>query len=271
VVAVDDGSGTVVTANSVNKVAVAAAVLDKIDRGVLSLTQTVDVTADIIIPDGDGIFRLDNAYPSTITLGHVMAALLTVSDDTAVRLCGLVCPAAEINQILISKGFPKTQVIPVANPHRFFLGVTTPFETHNLLLALVRGTLLSAASTTYLLNILRSPIAYTDGIRRVMSSDDRARVAAKAGWFAAGREEAGIMFDTAGDPLLIYGLFTDDAPDPNNFAATNPVVQARAVMGPVFLDAVNMSTGANTASVHGKGIGASPVFPAPPYHPHNGG
>jgi beta-lactamase class A len=68
-------------------------VLDKVDRGLLTLDQRVDVTAAIVIPDGDGIFRLDRAYPSSITLGHALAALLTISDDTAVRLCGLVCPA----------------------------------------------------------------------------------------------------------------------------------------------------------------------------------
>ena len=50
----------------------------------------------------------------------------------------------EINQILVAKGFPNTQVEPVANPNRFFLGTTTARETHDLLQALVGGTLLSA-------------------------------------------------------------------------------------------------------------------------------
>lgn len=268
--AVDAGSGTVVTANSVNKIAVATAVLDKIDRGLLSLSQTVDVTADIIIADGDGVFRLDGAYPSSITLGHAMAALLTVSDDTAVRLCGLVCPAAELNQILVSKGFPNTQVVPVANPNRFYLGSTTPMEMHNLLRALVNGTLLSASSTSYLLNVLRSPIAFTDGIRRVMSSGDRARVATKAGWFAAGREEAGIMFDTVGNPLLTYALFADNVPGASDFGATNPAVQARSVMGPVFLRAVDMIASGTAGGTRHAASGTR-AFPALPYHPSNGG
>ncbi|GAB3957920.1 hypothetical protein GCM10027614_74320 [Micromonospora vulcania] len=95
------------------------------------------------MPGGDGIFSLDGAYPSSVTIGHVLANLLTVSDDTAVRLCGLVAPAAEINAILVAKGFPNTQVEPVANPNRFFLGTSTPRETHDLLRALVAGTLLS--------------------------------------------------------------------------------------------------------------------------------
>ncbi|MEE6311615.1 serine hydrolase [Plantactinospora veratri] len=237
--AVRENPDTVVEAYSVNKIAVATAVLDKVDRGLLTLDQRVEVTSAIVVPGGDGIFSLDGAYPSSVTLGHVLAALLTVSDDTAVRLCGLVCPAAELNQILVAKGFPKTQVEPVANPNRFFLGTSTARETHDLLQALVRGTLLSATSTTFLLNQLRAPIAFTDGIRRNMSSADRARIATKAGWFGNARHEAGLIFDPAGTPVLTYVLFADGQADPDNFGSTHPAVQARAAMGPAFLAAVD--------------------------------
>jgi beta-lactamase class A len=260
--AVDDGSDVVVEAFSVNKVAVATAVLDKVDRGLLTLDQRVEVTAAIIVPGGDGIFGLDGAYPSSVTLGHVLAALLTISDDTAVRLCGLVAPALEINQILVAKGFPHTQVEPVANPNRFFLGQTTPRETHDLLQALVRGTLLSPASTQFLLDLLRSPIAFTDGIRRTMSSDERLRVATKAGWFddPDGRNEAGIMFDTAGLPVLTYSLFAHGQADPTNFGATHPAVQARAVMGRLFLDGVGALSGLTIPTPRRR----------PQYQPRNG-
>ncbi|MEE6259066.1 serine hydrolase [Plantactinospora sonchi] len=247
-VAAEENADTVVEAYSVNKIAVATAVLDKVDRGLLTLDQRVDVTAAIVVPGGDGIFSLDNAYPSSVTLGHVLAALLTVSDDTAVRLCGLVAPAAEINQILVAKGFPNTQVEPVANPNRFFLGTSTARETHNLLQALVGGTLLSPASTTFLLNLLRAPIAFNDGIRRTMSSDDRARIATKAGWFADARHEAGIIFSPAGAPVLTYVLFADGQADPDNFGATHPAVQARAALGPKFLAAVNGLTNPSAPS-----------------------
>jgi beta-lactamase class A len=237
--AVAEDPDALVEAYSVNKVPVAVAVLDKVDRGLLTLDQRVDVTADIVIPAIDGIFALDGAYPSSVTLGHVIAALLTVSDNTAVRLCGLVCPALELNAILVAKGFPNTQVVPVANPNRFFLGQTTPRETHDLLRQLVAGTLLSAGSTAYLLNVLRSLTSFTDGIRRVMSSDERLRIATKAGWFADGRNEAGIIFDSAGAPTLIYGLFANGQSDPDNFGATHPAVNARARMGRKFLDTVD--------------------------------
>ncbi|HEY4020339.1 MAG TPA: serine hydrolase [Pseudonocardiaceae bacterium] len=265
-VVIDAASDTVVQAESVNKIAVATAVLDKIDRGLLTLSQTVQVTSDIVIADGDGIFRLDGAYPSTITLGHVLAALLTVSDDTAVRLCGLVAPAAEINQIMVAKGFPQTQVTPVANPNRFYLGQTTPKEMHDILAALVGGTLLSATSTTYLLGLIRSPIAFTDGIRRTMSSDERARIATKAGWLDNVRNEAGIVFDASGSPELIYSLFANGMPTgAADFGATNPAVQARSVMGRCWLDALDGTSSAARTQ------GGARRYPAAQYRPVDGG
>ena len=259
--AVEDNPDEIVQAYSVNKIAVSTAVLDKIDRGLLTLDQRVELTAAIVIADGDGTYWIDSAYPSSLTLGHVMATLLTISDDTCVRLCGLVCPALELNQILVAKGFPRTQVIPVANPNRFYLGLTTPRETHDMLQALVRGTLLSATGTEFLLTALRAPVAFTDGIRRTMSSDERARIATKAGWDADGRNEAGIMFDTTGRPVLTYSMFAHGQADPDNFGATHPAVQARAVMGRRFLDAIDRLYGPVTVK----------PMPSRRYRPSNGG
>jgi beta-lactamase class A len=236
-VAVDAASGVVVDAGSVNKIAVATAVLDKVDRGLLTLSQTVRVTPDVVIADGDGIFRLDGGYPSTITLGHVLAALLTVSDDTAVRLCGLVVPAAEINQIMVAKGFPNTRVTPVAEPNRCHLGQTTAREMHDILAALACGMLLSASSTGYLLGLLRAPIAGTDGIRHAMSSAERARIATRAGWPDNVRNEVGIVFDARGNAQLIYSLFAGGMPTgADDVGATNPAVRARGVLGRSWLD-----------------------------------
>ncbi len=242
---VETGADTVVEAYSVNKLAVATAVLDKIDRGLLTLDQRVDVTADIVIQDTDGIFALDRAYPSSITLGHAMANLLTVSDNTAVRLCGLVCPAAELNEILRGKGFVHTQVVPVQNPNRFFLGQTTPRETHTLLTRLAAGDLLSPTSTDYLLNTIRSMAAFSDGIRLDLTTPERLRVATKAGWFNAGRNEAGIVFTEDGRPGAIYSLFADgpftgDATvNDADFGAPHPALRARQALGRALVDAVD--------------------------------
>ncbi|GAB3957917.1 hypothetical protein GCM10027614_74310 [Micromonospora vulcania] len=76
-------------------------------------------------------------------------------------------------------------------------------------------------------------MAFTDGIRRTMSSDERARIATKAGWFADARHEAGVIFDRSGAAVLTYALFADGQANPDDFGATHPAVQARAAMGPV--------------------------------------
>jgi len=94
-----------------------------------------------------------------------------------------------------------------------------------------------------------------------MSSDERARIATKAGWFADGRNEAGIIFDTTGRPVLTYSMFSAGAPDPDNFGATHPAVQARALMGRAFLDIVDRLTGPATAR----------RLVTRPYRPVNGG
>jgi len=252
--AVEAEADRVVEAQSVNKIAVAVAVLDKVDRGLLTLDQRIEVTADIVIQDTDGIFGLDGAYPSSVTIGHALAALLTVSDNTAVRLSGLVCPPAELNQILRDKGFVHTQVEPAPNPNRFWLGTTTPREMFTLLQKLVKGELLSPASTAHLLTVLRSLTSFTDGIRLELSSNERLQVATKAGWFDHDRNEAGIVFDAAGKPVITYALFAtgafrgDLAANEVNFSATHPALRARAAIGRTLYDSVQKITCANQRS-----------------------
>ncbi|MCS7481791.1 serine hydrolase [Umezawaea endophytica] len=246
--AVEEHPDTVVEAYSVNKIAVAVTVLDKVDRGLLTLDQRIELTADIVIHDTDGIFGLDGAYPSSITVGHVLSALLTVSDNTAVRLCGLLVPAREINDILRGKGFVHTQVVPVANPNRYYLGTTTPRETFTLLRKLVNEELLSPASTTHLLTVLRSLTSFTDGVRLELSSNERLQVATKAGWFADGRNEAGVVFDADGKPVITFALFAsgrfrgDETANNDNYSATHPALRARAAIGRTLFDSVRQIT-----------------------------
>ncbi|QQQ74630.1 serine hydrolase [Saccharothrix sp. 6-C] len=264
--AVEAEADRVVEAYSVNKVAVALAVLDKVDRGLITLDQRVEVTSDIVIRDTDGIFHLDGGYPSSVTVGHALANLLTVSDNTAVRLCGLVVPALELNEILRAKGFVHTQVVPVANPNRFYLGTTTARETFTMLRRLAAGELLSAASTQHLFTVLRSLTSFTDGIRLNLTSAERLNVATKAGWEADGRNEAGIVFDVNGKPIITYALFAsgqysgNQAVNEENYGATHPALRARAALGRTLYDSVLRIT-ANTPR----------TYRTPQYRPVNGG
>jgi beta-lactamase class A len=256
---VADDADFVLHGYSVQKLYVAMCVLDKIDRG--GLVNGVPVTLDTkvtltgeIIASGTGIYRLHGGgYGDSITVANFLTAMLLVSDNTSVRLSGLHVPAAEINQILEAKGFVHTRVEPVANPNRFFLGVTTPRETHDMLYRLVNGTLLSAPSTEFFLRVLRWINGYHDGVRREMSSDERSRVATKYGadfnTLGGSRHEAGVMFGADGSPALTYAMFADAHPEQNNYGATHPVVQAHSVIGRVLFDSI-ATTSAPSARTH---------------------
>ena len=80
-------------------------------------------------------------------------------------------------------------------------GISPP-DSHSL-----AGELLSPTSTDYLLNVIRSTSAFTDGIRLKLTTPQRLRVATTAGWFNDGRNEGGIVFAQDGTPDAIYSLF----------------------------------------------------------------
>ena len=264
---VQDDADAVTHGYSVQKLAVAAAVMDKIDRGQLSLGTKLDLPADLIL-GGSGIYHLHRVWGDQITVGNFLTAMLLVSDNTAVRMCGRVVPALEINEILAAKGFVHTRVEPVANPNRFFLGTTTPREMHDLLWRLATKTLLSPESCDFLLSVTRWINGYHDGVRRVMSSKERERVATKYGAdfneLGESRHEAGIMFSTDGRPLLTYAMFADGLGDPENYGATHPAVQAHARIGRTMLD--NLPDGPATTA-----RSAAPRTLPKPFHPVKGG
>ena len=262
----EDDADHVTQGYSVQKLAVATAVMDKIDRGELTLGQKLDLPADIIL-GGSGIYFLHTVWGDDITIANFLTAMLLVSDNTAVRMCGRVVPAAEINQILAAKGFVNTRVEPVANPNRFCLGTTTPREMHDLLWRLATGTLLSPASCRFLLSITRWINGYMDGVRRNMSSEERSRIATKYGadynTLGASRHEAGIMFGPDGAPKLTYAMFAEGLGDLDNYGATHPAVQAHAVIGRTMLD--NLPTGAAAA------LRSAPTQKLAPFVPNHGG
>lgn len=265
---IDDDADAIVDAYSAQKVAVAVAVMDKVDRGLLQLGQKLDLPADIIL-GGSGIYHLQTVWGDDVTIANFLSALLLVSDNTAVRMCGRVAPALEINEILAAKGFVNTRVIPVANPNRFFLGKTTPREVHDLLWRLANKTLLSTRSCDFLLGIMRWVNGYHDGVRRNMSSGERSRVATKYGadfnTLGAGRHEIGVMFDSSGAPERTYAFFADSLGDLDNYGATHPAVEAHAVLGRQLFDAI----AAPVAGVAARST--RPTVDLTPFHQVNGG
>jgi beta-lactamase class A len=249
---VEDDADHVTYGYSVQKLAVATAVLDKVDRGELTMGTKLDLQGDIIL-DGSGIYFLQGTYGDDLTVAGFLTAMLLVSDNTAVRLCGRVVPALEINQILAAKGFVKTRVEPVANPNRFYLGVTTPREMHDLLWRLANKTLLSTASCDFMLRVTRGLSGYHDGVRRVMSSLERERVATKYGAdyndLGESRHEVGIMFDPDGVPLLTYAMFAEGLGNGDNYGATHPAVESHAKIGRAMIDNLPPTPGATAKKV----------------------
>jgi beta-lactamase class A len=236
---IDDEADHLISAYSVNKIAVALAVLDKVDRGELKLDQKLTLTPEIIA-GGSGLYFLQQGnYGDELTLANLLSTMLLVSDNTAVRMLGKVVPGPEINQILQSKGFTYTRVEPLPdNPNRFFLGDTTPREMNRLLEGIANKTLLSDQSATFLLTIMQWINGYNDGIRRNMSSQERIRIASKYGAFEDSRHEVGIVFDANGAPAIIYAFMNDGVGDQDNYGATNPAVEADAVLGRTMMDAL---------------------------------
>jgi beta-lactamase class A len=244
---VEDNVDHVTNGYSVQKLAVATAVLDKVDRGELALDHKLELLGGKFLLEGSGIYHLQAAVGDQLTVAGFLTAMLLVSDNTAVRLCGLVAPALEINEILAAKGFTHTRVEPVAtNPNRFFLGFTTPRETHDLLWRLANRTLLAPASCDFMLKVMTGESGYHDGVRRVMSSAERGRVATKYGAsdndLGESRHEVGIMFSASGAPALTYAMFADGLGDPGNYGSTHPAVQAHAVLGRTMFDALPAPT-----------------------------
>ncbi|MGH8794987.1 MAG: serine hydrolase [Stackebrandtia sp.] len=243
--AVERDSDDLVEAWSVNKMPVAIALLDKVDRGELSLDDQVEVPESLVSYDGDGVFGWDGAYPSKVTLGHVLCVMLTVSDNTAVRLCGQVVDGDEINSYWSDQGFVDTRVQPNGDdPKRFFLGTTTPKEQHDIWRKTAVGELVSDESRDYLFSALRAPVAFSDGIRLHLSTKERMRIATKAGWFDTDsglfgddsdeRCEAGIIYDSDDRPALIYSIYAGEHGVFEDFGAAHPANRARANMGWAF-------------------------------------
>lgn len=258
---VEDEVDQVVSIYSINKIAVASAVWDKIERGELSLDQKLDLPADLI-ESSEGLYYLQTVYGDQLTLANIMATMLLISDNTAVRMCGRVCSGPEVNAFLERKGFVHTRVIPKAdNPNRFYLGNSTPRETHTLLTMLINNELVSKASTQFILRVMTGISGINDGIRHQMASYERARVATKFGAFSDGRHEAGVIFDEAGAPRLTYVLCAKGQADEDNFGQTHPAVAARSVLGRVMYDAADSGPAATERAL---------ITPRP-YRGSNGG
>ncbi len=71
---IDTGADHLVYAYSVNKIAVALTVMDKVDRGQLKLDQKLELTPDIIA-SGSGLYWLQGAYGDQLTIANLLTTM----------------------------------------------------------------------------------------------------------------------------------------------------------------------------------------------------
>ncbi|MFE3192443.1 serine hydrolase [Nocardia sp. NPDC059240] len=233
---VEEDADFVIEGASVQKLAVMTALMSEVDAGRVKLSDTTTLDAEMVA-DGSGLYLNQAAFGDQLTVANLLTTMLQVSDNTAVRLMSRFVSGDQINDTLDRLGFKQTRVTPVPGDSKFYLGYTTPRENNDLLYRLGSGTLLSKESTQAVLRIMTwSSVGYTDGVRRNMSSDERARFATKHGASDDKRHDTGIMFDTAGSPLVVFSFFADQSPDADNYGATNPIVEAHATLGRALLD-----------------------------------
>lgn len=233
---VEEDADFVIEGASVQKLAVMTAVMTEVDAGRIKLSDTTTLDADMVA-EGSGLYLNQAVFGDQLTVANLLTTMLQVSDNTAVRLLSRFVSGDQINEILDRLGFKATRVLPIAGESRFYLGNTTARENNDLLFRLASGTLLSKESTQAVLRIMTwTAVGYADGIRRNMSSDERARFATKHGASEDKRHDTGIMFDVAGAPLVVFSFFADQAPDADNYGATNPVVEAHATLGRALFD-----------------------------------
>ncbi|MEC3916365.1 serine hydrolase [Nocardia sp. CDC160] len=233
---VEEDADFVIEGASVQKLAVMTAVMSEVDAGRLRMSDTTTLDAEMVA-EGSGLYLNQAAFGDQLTVANLLTTMLQVSDNTAVRLMSRFVSGEQINDTLDRLGFKQTRVVPIAGDSRFYLGYTTPRENNDLLYRLASGSLLSKQSTQDVLRIMTwSAVGYTDGVRRNMSSDERARFATKHGASEDKRHDTGIMFDEAGAPLVVFSFFADQSPDADNYGATNPIVEAHATLGRALLD-----------------------------------
>ncbi|WP_052305187.1 serine hydrolase [Stackebrandtia nassauensis] len=236
ITAVDKASDTKVEAMSTNKLPVAVNVLTKVDSGKISLANKMRVEDPYIVWDGDGTIPYDGSYPSEISLGHTLALLLSISEDTSSRLCSQVTTAKDINEYLTSLGYKETQVEPVPDTDRWYLGTTSAKEMHDFWQRLIGVELVKQESTEYLLKILRSAEAFPDGIRHKLTTPERMQVATKAGWSEQWRNEVGLIHNKAGVPVIAFSMFASSEDNQDDYSPNHPLVNARSRMGRKFFD-----------------------------------
>lgn len=232
---------------SVFKAPVAAAVFARIDRGELSMAQTVTLTrADIAggaaVPSIGAHFRGEQM---TFTVGQLLAAAVSDSDNTAVDALLRLVPPQEVTAFLRAHGIAgmrvdtgeagvdrvfeqlapgqqppanetdKEQELRLQRGYRAYLADphnhSTPDAAADLLQQLLRGTLLSPSSTHALLALMQAqtrPARMRQGLPRDVRFADKCGTSYTLDGLTAAYNDIGILTWPDGRSVIVAAFLT---------------------------------------------------------------
>lgn len=192
---IDLNDGKATNAASVNKLEILAALYHEVERGRLSLSQTLTTTDDDIQDYGTGVIRYQ-PVGSTYTLAELAKLLIEQSDNTASYMLAQTVGLDTIEQLVEGWGLHATHVGQ---------DVSTARDAAHFLTLLYQGKLANKADTAQMIDYL-SHTAFNDRIPAGVPPS--ITVAHKIGNQVNVYDDAGIVYLT-GRPYIL-SIFSED-------------------------------------------------------------
>lgn len=202
---------------SVIKVPVLVELFAQVERGPLKLSDPLTLLAADQRP-GSGVLQFLST-PHTLTVGDAAMLMIILSDNSATNLIIDKIGIRNVNARMDSLGLAQTRLhakvflgtsttVDTAATRQWGLGVTTPEEMGTLFEKLYRGSVVSAAASKQMLDMLRRNFDYEE-IPRLLPS--AVTVAHKTGKLDASRSDCGIVYNAGRDYVLC--IFTKENQD----------------------------------------------------------
>lgn len=192
---------------SIYKLFVAYGIYRKIDTGEVSLTDSM------------------SAYGTSSTVQECVSLMLTISDNTCGVALGQLYGWADLDSMLSAQGYTGTQLNNYDDSGYLDSDkLTTANDVATLLTRLYNGTLLSANSTSQFIELLKA-----DQINYMLPSGlpSGTVCAHKVGYLADYQHDAGILYGTNGDMIVV--MLTKGWATPTTDAAAAFKVLGQAV------------------------------------------
>jgi beta-lactamase class A len=210
---------------SVIKIAIALTLFKKAEQGELDLYQTFLLEKEDLFDIGfDDCGVLKYFQPRTpMSLYNACVLMLAMSDNTATNFILRFVPSAEINSFLKKQGFKKTQItisrlaeVMLAGAENNYVGLSTPWESVEVLNGLVRNTFLTPEHSEMIIRMMTAqqinhkiPRLLPSIRNNVQKTATITRIASKSGEFSTVKidNDVAIIY-TNGAPPMIMAIYT---------------------------------------------------------------